>query len=81
MLEPIQRVLDNPQDVPDIPLAAKEYLQTRFNHSFLDSTGHVSMMRKAGCSEAHILGFIEGLHYATRVIDEIELIRESNRED
>ncbi|QMP81588.1 hypothetical protein [Aeromonas phage PZL-Ah1] len=38
-------------------------------------------MRAAGCSEAHILGFIQGLQYAANVIDEIELRKEQLNEE
>lgn len=79
MLSPINNVIENPQDIPDVPYAVKEYLQVRYNHAYIDVSGHTALMRKAGCSEAHILGFIEGLAYASKVIDDMELIREQLR--
>lgn len=79
MLYPINQVLENPQDVPDVPHAVKEYLQVRYNHAYVDVTGHTALLRKAGCSEAHILGFIEGLAYASKVLDDMELMREQLR--
>lgn len=79
MLQPIKNVVDNPNDVPDIPLAVSEYLQTRFNFAYLEASGHMGLMRASGCSEAHILGFIQGLQYASNVIDEIELRKDADK--
>lgn len=81
MLNNINHVIQNPNDIPDVPHAVKEYLQVRFNFTYLDATSHMALMRKAGCSEAHMLGFIEGLTYASKVLDEMEAIREMNREE
>lgn len=78
MLNSINHVIQNPNDIPDVPHAVKEYLQVRFNFTYLDATSHMALMRKAGCSEAHMLGFIEGLTYASKVLDEMELIKEAN---
>lgn len=81
MLHNINHVIQNPDDIPDVPRALKEYLQVRFNFTYLDATSHMALMRKAGCSEAHMLGFIEGLTYASKVLDEMELIKEANRQE
>lgn len=81
MLTPIQQLLKNPNDIPDVPRATAEYLQVRFNHAYLEASGHIGFMRANGCSEAHILGFIQGLQYASNIIDEIELRKEQLRED
>lgn len=81
MLKPIEHLVKNPEDIPDMPRATAEYLQVRFNLSYLDMTGQLEHMRRAGCSEAHILGFIQGLQYASNVIDEIETRREMLREE
>lgn len=81
MLNSINHVIQNPEDIPDVPHAVKEYLQVRFNFTYLDATSHMALMRKAGCSESHMLGFIEGLTYASKILDEMELIKESQREE
>lgn len=81
MLNNINHVIQNPDDIPDVPRAVKEYLQVRFNFTYLDATSHLALMRKSGCSEAHMLGFIEGLTYASKVLDEMEAIREMNRQE
>lgn len=81
MLKPINHLIKNPNDIPDVPRAVAEYLQVRFNLTYLDMTGHLELMRKAGCSEAHMLGFIQGLQYASNVIDEIETRKEMLREE
>lgn len=81
MLHNINHVIHNPNDIPDVPRAVKEYLQVRFNFTYLDATSHMALMRKAGCSESHMLGFIEGLTYASKVLDEMEAIREMNRQE
>lgn len=81
MLNIIDYVIKNPDEIPDVPRAVKEYLQVRFNFTYLDATSHLALMRKSGCSEAHMLGFIEGLTYASKVLDEMEAIRELNRQE
>lgn len=82
MLIPIDNIIKNPNDVPDIAPATKEYLQARYSHTYLDASNHITLMRKAGCSESHILGFIEGLAYASKVLDEMEYVRDlSEQED
>lgn len=81
MLHNINHVIQNPEDIPDVPRAVKEYLQVRFNFTYLDATSHMALMRKAGCSESHMLGFIEGLTYASKVLDEMEAIREMNKQE
>ena len=55
MLTPISQLLKNPNDIPDVPRATAEYLQVRFNHAYLEASGHIGFMRASGCSEAHIL--------------------------
>lgn len=81
MLNIIDYVIKNPDSVPDVPRAVKEYLQVRFNFAYLDATSHMALMRKAGCSESHMLGFIEGLTYASKVLDEMELIKEAYKQE
>lgn len=81
MIEPVKYLLENPEDTPDIPYAVKEYLQGRFNYAYLEASGHLARLRSSGCSEAHILGFIQGLHYASNVIDEVELRKEQLEEE
>lgn len=81
MLQTINHIIQNPDDIPDVPRAVKEYLQVRFNFTYLDATSHMALMRKAGCSESHMLGFIEGLTYASKVLDEMEAMREMNKQE
>lgn len=81
MLQPINHIIQNPDDIPDVPRHVKEYLQVRFNFTYLDATSHMALMRKAGCSEAHMLGFIEGLTYASKVLDEMEALREAYKQE
>lgn len=72
MLKPIEHVLKNPNDLPDIPRATKEYLQVRYNASYLYE--HlVPNLRKQGHSEEFISGLLFGFHKATEVIDEIDI--------
>lgn len=81
MLKPINHLMKNPNDIPDVPRAVSEYLQVRFNYAYLEASGHIGLMRSNGCSEAHILGFIQGLQYASNVIDEIELRKDQLRDE
>lgn len=80
MLKPIKHLMDNPNDIPDVPRATKEYLQSSFNHAYLRETGVLKKMQQAGYSDSHILGFIEGLGFASHLLDEMELRKEANRE-
>lgn len=81
MLTPIKHLVENPNDIPDVPRAVVEYLQVRFNFTYLEATGHIARMRSCGCSESHILGFIQGLQYASNVIDEIDVRKDMLREE
>ncbi|UCS82769.1 hypothetical protein vBYenPRambo_026 [Yersinia phage vB_YenP_Rambo] len=81
MLKPINHLMKNPNDIPDIPRAVAEYLQVRFNYAYLEASGHIGLMRANGCSEAHILGFIQGLQFASNVIDEVELRKDQLRDE
>lgn len=47
MLKPIEHILNNPNDLPDVPRAVKEYLQSRFNADFLYQS-EVRKLREAG---------------------------------
>lgn len=38
MLKEIQHYISNPEDVPDVPLAVKNYLQVRYNYTYLNAT-------------------------------------------
>lgn len=80
MLKPIKHLMDNPNDIPDVPRVTKEYLQSSFNHAYLRETGIIKRLMQQGFSETYILGFIEGLGYASSVLDEMELRKEANRE-
>lgn len=72
MLKPIEHVLNNPNDVPDVPRAVKDYLQAQYNASFLYEN-FVPNLRKQGHSEEFISGVLYGFHNATVVIDQIEV--------
>ena len=50
MLTPINQLLKNPNDIPDVPRATAEYLQVRFNYAYLEASGHIGLMRANGCS-------------------------------
>ncbi|QFR42371.1 hypothetical protein [Pantoea phage vB_PagP-SK1] len=80
MLKPIKHLLDNPNDVPDVPRAVKEYLQSSFNHTFLNHSGIIKKLRQSGCSESYILGVIDGFGMASAILDEMETRKEMNQE-
>lgn len=72
MLKPIEHVLKNPNDVPDVPRATKEYLQVQYNASFLYEH-FVPTLRSKGFTEEFISGVLYGFNAASKVIDEIEV--------
>jgi hypothetical protein len=61
LLHVIKDALDNPEDIPDIPNVSAQYLMVRCNYSYLQRTGVLDDLRKAGYSEQYLLGFIDGL--------------------
>lgn len=74
MLKQIQHYIHNPDDIPDIPPASADYLSARLNASYLIATGALDDLRRAGYSESHILGFIDGCNAAIEIV---ELMQES----
>lgn len=80
MLKPIRHLLDNPNDVPDVPRVVKEYLQSSYNHAYLRESGILKRMRAEGYSESHILGFIDGMGAASAILDEMEHRKAMNQE-
>ena len=71
MLKPIEHILKNPNDLPDIPRATKEYLQSRYNATFLYEA-IIPNLRTKGHTEEFISGVIQGFNEASKVIDEME---------
>lgn len=69
MLKDIQAVLDDPENIPDIPNASAQYLKVRCNAAYLIRTGAIDDLRKAGFSESYIGGFLEGLNAATEIVE------------
>ena len=80
MLKPLAHLIQNPNDFPDVPRVVKEYLQSRFNYSFLVKSGVIRQLKLEGHSEAFIAGVIEGFDRASGVIDEIETRKEQLQE-
>ncbi|AXC34582.1 hypothetical protein HOT56_gp18 [Escherichia phage SRT7] len=78
-LKPIQHILENPNDVPDVPRLVKEYLQVVLNYSYLSKSNKLETLRASGFSEAYIAGFIAGCEHGSLVIDMMEI--RNNRED
>jgi len=69
LLKDIQAVLDDPENIPDIPNASALYLKVRCNSAYLIRTGAVDDLRRAGFSESYIGGFLEGLNAATEIVE------------
>lgn len=76
MLKPVEHILKNPNDIPDVPRTVKEYLQSRYNASFLFEAV-VPNLRAKGHTEEFISGVLYGFNEAAKVIDEMEA-RKSN---
>lgn len=77
MLTPIKNVMENPDDVPRIPRALKEYLQVHYNAGFVMQMGDVAKLKQAGYSEAYIAGYLAGLQRASYTLDEMETRRDN----
>jgi len=72
MLKPIKDLIDNPQDLPDVPSHLKEHLQASFSHTYLRESGLLKKLRTEGHSESFIAGVIEGFVMASSRLDEVE---------
>ncbi|MEI2681833.1 phage protein [Erwinia aphidicola] len=72
MLKPIKDLIDNPQDLPDVPRQLKEQLQASFEYDFLREYGLLKRLRLEGHSEAYILGVVESFAMASIRLDELE---------
>lgn len=73
-LKPIQHLIDNPNDVPDVPRAVKEYLQVVLNYSYLSKTGKLGQLKRLeGFSDEFVLGFLAGCEHASALLDIMEM--------
>jgi len=72
MLKPIKDLIDNPQDLPDVPRQLKEHLQASFDYIYLRESGLLMRLRLEGHSEAYILGVVDGFAMASIRLDELE---------
>lgn len=81
MLNDIQAVISDPENIPDIPNASAQYLNVRCNASYLVRTGALDDLRRAGFSEAYILGFIDGLNSVTELIELMQEQRNTPTDD
>lgn len=80
MLRPIEHVMNNPNDLPDVPRATKEYLQVRYNASYLYSDV-VPTLRAKGHTEEFISGVLQGFQMASAVMDEMEIRKAALKEE
>lgn len=80
MLNSIKHLLVNPNDVPDVPRVVKDFLQSRYNASYLYET-LVPELKANGYSESFISGVLHGFNEASKVIDEIEQRKQYNHEE
>lgn len=81
MIADIKHVLDNPNDVPDVPPMVMRYLQAMLSSEYISESGKLKSLREAGYSEQAIFGFILGTQYASKMLDEMEARKRMNREE
>lgn len=81
MIADIKHVLDNPNDVPDVPPMVMRYLQAVLSSEYITESGQLKALRAAGYSEQAIFGFILGTQYASKMLDEMEARKRMNREE
>ena len=81
MIADIKHVLDNPNDVPDVPPMVMRYLQAVLSSEYITESGQLKVLRAAGYSEQAIFGFILGTQYASKMLDEMEARKLMNREE
>lgn len=80
MLKPIEHLVKNPNDIPDVPRAVKEYLQSNFNADYLYRS-LITHLRAERFSEEFISGVLYGFHKASCVIDDMETRKQLNNEE
>lgn len=81
MIADIKHVLDNPNDVPDVPPAVMRYLQAVLTSEHITESGQLKALRASGYSEQAIFGFILGTQYASKMLDEMEARKRMNRDE
>lgn len=81
MLRDIQTIIDDPENIPDIPNASAQYIKARCNLAYLVRTGVTDDLRRAGYSESHILGFIEGMNACVELVELMQEQRNIQPED
>lgn len=81
MIADIKHVLDNPNDVPDVPPMVMRYLQAVLSSEYITESGQLKALRAAGYSEQAIFGFILGTQYASKMLDEMEARKRMNRDE
>lgn len=81
MIADIKHVLDNPNDVPDVPPIVMRYLQAVLSSEYITESGQLKALRAAGYSEQAIFGFILGTQYASKMLDEMEARKRMNRDE
>ena len=77
MLTPIKKVMENPEDIPNVPRGVMEFLQVHFNAGFIMQIGKAARLKQEGYSDAYIAGFLAGANYCSETLDEMEAIRRS----
>ena len=58
MLKPIEHILNNPNDLPDVPRAVKEYLQSRFNADSVESSFPDEYTLTSGAEKRPVISYI-----------------------
>ena len=81
MIADIKHVLENPNDVPDVPSSVMRYLQAVLTAECIIESGQLKSLRASGYSEQTIFGFILGAQYASKVLDEMEARKRMNRDE
>ncbi|WP_375379897.1 phage protein [Pseudomonas hormoni] len=64
-----------------MPNASAQYLMVRCNYSYLQRTGVIDDLRKAGYSEQYILGFVDGLGSVPELCELMMSQRNATNED
>lgn len=81
MIADIKHVLDNPNDVPDVPPMVMRYLQAVLSSEYITESGQLKALRASGYSEQAIFGFILGTQYASKMLDEMEARKRMNQDE
>lgn len=79
MLKSLRNIVENPDEVPRIPVGVAEWIQAQLNGGYLMQTGVISRLKAEGYSEAFLAGFLAGAQYGCQIIDDADFVLQEQK--